>query len=107
MLGGPEQPPKALAQHVQAGELGKKSGKGFYTWVGGRAQKAAASSVPPGLGRRLVDPLVAEAESALAAGIVSDADLVDAGAIFGAGFAPFRGGPLHFAHARDPLMPLV
>ena len=101
MLGGAEQPPKALAQHVEAGELGKKSGKGFYTWVGGRAQKAAASNVPPGLGRRLVDPLVAEAEAALAAGIVSDADLVDAGAIFGAGFAPFRGGPLHFAHARD------
>jgi len=100
MLGGAEQPPKALAQHVEAGELGKKSGKGFYTWVGGRAQKATAPSVPPGLWRRLVDPLVAEAESALAAGIVSDADLVDAGAIFGAGFAPFRGGPLHFAHAK-------
>jgi 3-hydroxyacyl-CoA dehydrogenase/enoyl-CoA hydratase/3-hydroxybutyryl-CoA epimerase len=99
-LGGAEQPPKALAKHVEAGERGKKSGRGFYRWVAGRAQKAAAPSVPPGLGRRLVDPLVAEAESALAAGIVSDADLVDAGAIFGAGFAPFRGGPLHFAHAE-------
>jgi 3-hydroxyacyl-CoA dehydrogenase/enoyl-CoA hydratase/3-hydroxybutyryl-CoA epimerase len=100
MLGGAEQPPKALAQHVAAGELGRKSGRGFYAWVGGRAQKAAAPSVPPGLGRRLVAPLVAAAESALAEGIVSDADLVDAGAIFGAGFAPFRGGPLHFARAK-------
>jgi len=42
---------------------------------------------------------VTEAEAALAEGIVADADLVDAGAIFGTGFAPFRGGPLHYAHS--------
>ena len=29
--------------------------------------------------------------------LVADADLVDAGVIFGTGFAPFRGGPLHYA----------
>jgi 3-hydroxyacyl-CoA dehydrogenase/enoyl-CoA hydratase/3-hydroxybutyryl-CoA epimerase len=29
-------------------------------------------------------------------GIVADADLIDAGLIFGTGFAPFRGGPLHY-----------
>ena len=52
--------------------------------------------MPAGLGRRLVDPLVAEAKAALDEGIVDDADLVDAGAIFGAGFAPFRGGPMHY-----------
>jgi 3-hydroxyacyl-CoA dehydrogenase / enoyl-CoA hydratase / 3-hydroxybutyryl-CoA epimerase len=57
--------------------------------------------VPAGLGRRLVDPLVAEAKSALAEGIVADADLVDAGAIFGAGFAPFRGGPMHYARSLE------
>ena len=28
-------------------------------------------------------------------------DLVDAGVIFGTGFAPFRGGPLHF-EASEP-----
>jgi 3-hydroxyacyl-CoA dehydrogenase / enoyl-CoA hydratase / 3-hydroxybutyryl-CoA epimerase len=33
-------------------------------------------------------------------GIVADADLVDAGVIFGSGFAPFRGGPLTYARAR-------
>jgi 3-hydroxyacyl-CoA dehydrogenase / enoyl-CoA hydratase / 3-hydroxybutyryl-CoA epimerase len=27
---------------------------------------------------------------------VADADLADAGLIFGAGFAPCRGGPLHY-----------
>jgi 3-hydroxyacyl-CoA dehydrogenase/enoyl-CoA hydratase/3-hydroxybutyryl-CoA epimerase len=33
-------------------------------------------------------------------GVVADADLVDAAVIFGAGFAPFRGGPLTYARAR-------
>jgi len=42
---------------------------------------------------------VQEAKSAVVERIVADADLVDAGAIFGTGFAPFRGGPLHYAEA--------
>jgi 3-hydroxyacyl-CoA dehydrogenase/enoyl-CoA hydratase/3-hydroxybutyryl-CoA epimerase len=53
--------------------------------------------LPPGLADRLIRPYVAEAQAALADGIVADADLVDAGAIFGTGFAPFRGGPLRYA----------
>ena len=53
--------------------------------------------MPAGLADRLIEPFVAEAQAALAEGIVADADLVDAGAIFGTGFAPFRGGPLHYA----------
>ena len=56
--------------------------------------------MPAGLADRLVEPYVAEAKAALAEGIVADADLVDAGAIFGTGFAPFRGGPLHYAASR-------
>jgi 3-hydroxyacyl-CoA dehydrogenase/enoyl-CoA hydratase/3-hydroxybutyryl-CoA epimerase len=46
-----------------------------------------------------VGPYIAEAKAALAEHIVADADLVDAGAIFGTGFAPFRGGPLHYAES--------
>jgi 3-hydroxyacyl-CoA dehydrogenase/enoyl-CoA hydratase/3-hydroxybutyryl-CoA epimerase len=99
MLGHEGEPPRKLSERVTAGQLGKKSGQGFYTWVNGRPQKQPAQQVPAGLGQRLVDPLVAEAKTALAEGIVDDADLVDAGAIFGAGFAPFRGGPLHYAGA--------
>ena len=56
--------------------------------------------MPPGLAERLIDPFVGEAQAALAEGIVADADLVDAGAIFGTGFAPFTGGPLHYAAPR-------
>ncbi len=61
------------------------------------AREGAAGAVPAGLADRLIGPFVAEAKAALAEGIVADADLVDAGAIFGTGFAPFRGGPLHYA----------
>ena len=38
-----------------------------------------------------------EAAACLADKVVDDAELVDAGVIFGTGFAPFRGGPLHYA----------
>ena len=99
MLAPDAEPPRKLADHVEAGQLGKKTGQGFYAWVDGRPQKQALTEVPANLGQKLVDPLVAEAKAALADGIVADADLVDAGAIFGAGFAPFRGGPLQYAHA--------
>ena len=99
MLGHEGAPPRKLAERVAAGQLGKKTGKGFYAWKDGKPQKQSPSPAPAGLGKRLVEPLVAEAKAALAEGIVDDADLVDAGAIFGAGFAPFRGGPLQYARA--------
>lgn len=38
-----------------------------------------------------------EAVACLADRVVEDEELVDAGVIFGTGFAPFRGGPLHYA----------
>ncbi len=80
-------------------KLGKKSGEGFYKWVGGKAQKMAVIADGAGLeelGRDLVKPLIDECEKALAEGVVPSADHVDAGVIFGTGFAPFRGGPLHY-----------
>jgi 3-hydroxyacyl-CoA dehydrogenase / enoyl-CoA hydratase / 3-hydroxybutyryl-CoA epimerase len=99
MLGPDAVPPKRLSELIAAGNLGRKTKRGFYDWSGGKAAKSAPGAVPPGLADRLIAPFVTEAEAALAEGIVSDADLVDAGAIFGTGFAPFRGGPLHYAHS--------
>ena len=88
--------PKVLTSNVDAGNLGKKSGKGIYTWVNGKAQKGQADSYGPELIEKLIAPYLTEAKRVLDEGIVADADLVDAGLIFGTGFAPFRGGPLHY-----------
>jgi 3-hydroxyacyl-CoA dehydrogenase / enoyl-CoA hydratase / 3-hydroxybutyryl-CoA epimerase len=90
----------ALDKLVTAGKLGKKSSQGFYTWKDGKPVKADKSypkAALLALGRELVEPLIAEAKKARDEGVVGSADLVDAGVIFGTGFAPFRGGPLHFA----------
>jgi 3-hydroxyacyl-CoA dehydrogenase/enoyl-CoA hydratase/3-hydroxybutyryl-CoA epimerase len=91
--------PRALADKVAAGQLGKKSGQGFYRWDGGKAQKAAVPGVPEGLAGRILAPLLAAAENCVAKGVVEDADLADAGVIFGTGFAPFTGGPLNHSRA--------
>jgi 3-hydroxyacyl-CoA dehydrogenase/enoyl-CoA hydratase/3-hydroxybutyryl-CoA epimerase len=100
MLGPAVEPPKKLSALIAAGQLGRKSKRGFYDWSSGKAAKAAPVAAPPGLADRLLAPMLSEAQAAFEERIVSDADLVDAGAIFGTGFAPFTGGPLHFLAAR-------
>jgi 3-hydroxyacyl-CoA dehydrogenase/enoyl-CoA hydratase/3-hydroxybutyryl-CoA epimerase len=100
MLAPDAAPPAKVAALIAAGHLGRKTGRGLYEYQGGKPVKRPAGAIPAGLGDRLIAPLVAEAQAALAEGIVGDADLVDAGAIFGTGFAPFTGGPLHYATAR-------
>jgi len=100
MLGEGTQAPKKLTELIAAGHLGRKTQRGFYDWSSGKAAKGAPGAVPSGLVDRLIRPLLTEAKAALAAGIVSDADLVDAGAIYGTGFAPFTGGPMHYLAAR-------
>jgi 3-hydroxyacyl-CoA dehydrogenase/enoyl-CoA hydratase/3-hydroxybutyryl-CoA epimerase len=61
---------------------------------------SVGDAAPADLQDRLLLPLVNECVACLREGIVSDADLVDAGVVFGTGFAPFRGGPLHYARTR-------
>jgi 3-hydroxyacyl-CoA dehydrogenase/enoyl-CoA hydratase/3-hydroxybutyryl-CoA epimerase len=93
--------PTALAERVKAGHLGRKSGRGFYEWRDGRPVKPDGSSAAPkDLQDRLVLQLVNEAVACLREGVVEDADLLDAGIIFGTGFAPFRGGPIQYARER-------
>lgn len=94
--------PTRLADMVEKKQLGRKSGQGFYTWQDGKAVKpaATAATVPADIGDRLILPMVNEAVACLSEGVVTDADLLDAGVIFGTGFAPFRGGPLQYAKDR-------
>jgi len=93
--------PKVVATRVEAGHLGKKTGQGIYRWEKGRAVKGRPDQYGPELIERLIAPYLSEAKRAVEEGIVADADLADAGLIFGTGFAPFRGGPLHYlAHGK-------
>jgi len=87
---------RKLAELVAAGNLGRKSGRGFYAWKDGKARKRSSGTVPADLSAKLMAPYLREARAAVAEGIVADADLADAGLIFGTGFAPFRGGPLNY-----------
>ncbi|BAL26545.1 3-hydroxyacyl-CoA dehydrogenase NAD-binding domain-containing protein [Azoarcus sp. KH32C] len=91
------EPPRKLLELVGAGHLGKKTGQGYYRWADGKPQKGAAGAVPDGLVQRIVGPLLAATRRCVEQGVVADADLADAGVIFGTGFAPFTGGPLHFS----------
>jgi 3-hydroxyacyl-CoA dehydrogenase/enoyl-CoA hydratase/3-hydroxybutyryl-CoA epimerase len=100
MLAPDAVPPAKVAALIAAGHLGRKTGRGLYEYQGGKPVKRPAGAIPSGLAERLIAPLLAEAKAALAEGVVGDADLVDAGAIFGTGFAPFTGGPLHYAAGR-------
>lgn len=88
--------PQKVAALVAEKHLGKKSGQGYYTWRDGRAQKPPAAPPPAGLCNRLLAPLLQAAADCVARGVVADADLADAGVIFGTGFAPYTGGPLNY-----------
>lgn len=93
------QVPAALATPPQPGRRGRKDGQGFYRWEHGKAVKPALPKdyqMPSDLEDRLILPLLNEAVACLHDRVVADPDVLDAGVIFGTGFAPFRGGPIAY-----------
>jgi 3-hydroxyacyl-CoA dehydrogenase/enoyl-CoA hydratase/3-hydroxybutyryl-CoA epimerase len=93
--------PAWFEHKVKSGELGRKSGKGFYRYVDGKARKSASSPAPdPALADRLILPLLNACAACLTEKVAADTNVVDGALIFGAGFAPFRGGPMHYAKRR-------
>lgn len=91
--------PQGVERLLEAGKRGKKSGEGFYRWRDGKPVKPEVPKdyrIPDDLELRLIGPMLNEAVACLADGVVDDAELLDAGVIFGTGFAPFRGGPITY-----------
>lgn len=110
-LAGGAEPPRCLIERVERQEFGKKSGQGFYRWDNGKAAKGSSGGTTPEVGpggtanaalaEGLAQEIVAAAQRLVDQGIVADADLADAGVIFGTGFAPFTGGPLNYLKNKE------
>jgi len=88
--------PQILLNKVALGQLGRKSGQGIYRWENNKPVKGQPGAYDKSMLQALIQPYLDETQAVLAEGIVPDAELIDAGLIFGTGFAPFRGGPLHY-----------
>ena len=91
--------PQRLRDLVSQGRLGRKSGAGFYRY---RKGKAVKEKLPHGSRRgtdvidRMMLRLLNEVVACLREGVVTNPEHLDAGMVYGTGFAPFRGGPLHY-----------
>lgn len=102
-------PAAALDTLVAAGRLGRKSGLGFYRHQGKRRLKdpqlrhmlglepARRSPQPDLLSERMALAMVNESARCLEDGVARTAGEIDLAMVFGAGFPPFRGGPLRYA----------
>ena len=93
--------PDWLREKVEKGELGRKTGKGLYEWNGDKPVKTGTGTAPgEDAVDRMILPMLNACVACLREGVVIDADKIDGAMIFGTGFAPFRGGPLHYARTR-------
>lgn len=93
--------PDWIRHKVAAGATGRKAGKGLYQWKEGSPVKKKDARAPGlGLEDRLLLPMINACVACLREKVVADSDVLDGAVVFGTGFAPFRGGPLHYARER-------
>jgi 3-hydroxyacyl-CoA dehydrogenase / enoyl-CoA hydratase / 3-hydroxybutyryl-CoA epimerase len=94
-------PPQWLKDQVEKGELGHKTGKGLYEWKGDHAVKSRDTApLAPDMTDRLILPMLNACMACLREGVVADEEIEDGAMVFATGFAPFRGGPMHYARTR-------
>jgi 3-hydroxyacyl-CoA dehydrogenase/enoyl-CoA hydratase/3-hydroxybutyryl-CoA epimerase len=95
--------PNSFESMVGAGNLGKKTGQGFYTWKKGKkiAPKTKSSTADNvDIQNRLILRFLNEAVACHREKVVDNKDHLDAGVIFGTGFAPFHGGPINYIETK-------
>ncbi len=106
--------PEVMGKVIESGRLGRKNGKGFYTYGDPKRKKVVDVTVydglPGGRRRKRIDrdeivercvlQMVNEAALTLGEGILRSARDGDVGAVFGLGFPPFRGGPFRWIDAE-------
>ncbi|SER40081.1 3-hydroxyacyl-CoA dehydrogenase / enoyl-CoA hydratase / 3-hydroxybutyryl-CoA epimerase [Nitrosomonas sp. Nm51] len=99
--------PGSVRKKAENGKLGKKTGEGFYQWKDGKAQRGENSSEKQSAKNnddqvtdRLILPMLDACVECYRREVVRDLDHLDGAMIFATGFAPFRGGPIHYARTR-------
>jgi 3-hydroxyacyl-CoA dehydrogenase/enoyl-CoA hydratase/3-hydroxybutyryl-CoA epimerase len=91
---------QTLRDKVEAGHLGKKTGRGFYDWSAGTPHPDSAEAGPDDLTDRLILPMLDACVEVLRRDVAQSEDQVDGAMIFATGWAPFRGGPMRYARSR-------
>ncbi len=104
LAGDRAKPPKQLEALIEAQKARQEVRRGLLQVGEGQAGEGRSRPGDRRTGQPPDRPYLVEAKKAVDEGIVADADLADAGLIFGTGFAPFRGGPMNYlAATRIPV----